>query len=229
MDKKQVPRSILSIAISTIMVLGNYLPYLGSIDVLAATDGMIAEKTENGYHLKNDYFDVETGKYGEITSLKIVGDEFDTNYVMNVKDNPKQDTDAHEWLGDLMFKTKKDGEDSWRESLTNSSDAGRSVELKDNKIVVTYDNSKTEGTRAIKDFKLVETYSLVDDQLKWDITVENTNDSDLVFGDFGVPLAFHEIWVNQGEAYEACTVDHLSLIHIYWSVLSSGKCFGIYL
>ena len=54
MDKKQVPRSILSIAISTIMVLGNYLPYLGSIDVLAATDGMIAEKTENGYHLKND-------------------------------------------------------------------------------------------------------------------------------------------------------------------------------
>lgn len=208
MDKKQVPRSILSIAISTIMVLGNYLPYLGSIDVLAATDGMIAEKTENGYHLKNDYFDVETGKYGEITSLKIVGDEFDTNYVMNVKDNPKQDTDAHEWLGDLMFKTKKDGEDSWRESLTNSSDAGRSVELKDNKIVVTYDNSKTEGTRAIKDFKLVETYSLVDDQLKWDITVENTNDSDLVFGDFGVPLAFHEIWVNQGEAYEACTVDH---------------------
>lgn len=26
MDKKQVPRSILSIAISTIMVLGNYLP-----------------------------------------------------------------------------------------------------------------------------------------------------------------------------------------------------------
>lgn len=42
MDKKQVPRSILSIAISTIMVLGNYLPYLGSIDVLAATDGMIA-------------------------------------------------------------------------------------------------------------------------------------------------------------------------------------------
>lgn len=130
MDKKQVPRSILSIAISTIMVLGNYLPYLGSIDVLAATDGMIAEKTENGYHLKNDYFDVETGKYGEITSLKIVGDEFDTNYVMNVKDNPKQDTDAHEWLGDLMFKTKKDGEDSWRESLTNSSDAGRSVEIK---------------------------------------------------------------------------------------------------
>ena len=71
---------------------------------------------------------------------------------MNVKDNPKQDTGAHEWLGDLMFKTKKDGEDSWSESLTNSSDAGRTVELKDNKIIVTYDNSKAEGTRAIKDF-----------------------------------------------------------------------------
>ena len=99
---------------------------------------------------------------------------------MNVNDNPKQDTPAHEWMGDLMFKTKKSGEENWTEALTNSSDAGRSVELKDNKIVVTYDNTKTEGERAIRDFRLVETYSLADDQLRWEITVENTTDSDLI-------------------------------------------------
>lgn len=59
---------------------------------------------------------------------------------------------------------------------------------------------KQKALVPLRIFKLVETYSLVDDQLKWDITVENTNDSDLVFGDFGVPLAFHEIWVNQGRS-----------------------------
>lgn len=205
--KKSVAASAVTLA--AVLTAGSILPYIGSAEeVLAASEGNIAEKTEKGYHLKNDYFDVETGEYGEITSLKIVGDAFDTNYVMNVRDNPNQDTAAHEWLGDLMFKTKKAGEENWTESLTNSSDAGRSVELDGNKVVVTYDNSKTEGERAIKDFRLVETYSLVEDQLRWEITVENTTDSDLVFGDFGVPLAFHEIWINQGEAYETCTVDH---------------------
>lgn len=208
MKKKQNALSGLSFVLTAAMALGTCLPYLGSIEIKAEAKEFIAEKTDKGYHLRNEYFDVETGEYGEITSLKIVGDEYDTNYVMNVSDNPKQDTSAHEWMGDLMFKTKKSGEENWTEALTNSSDAGRSVELKDNKIVVTYDNTKTEGERAIRDFKLVETYSLTDDQLRWEITVENTTDTDLIFGDFGVPLAFHEIWVNQGEAYEACTVDH---------------------
>lgn len=209
MGEKKKSASVIAAVLSAVMVCGGIFPYVGSAEEIFAVSGnVIAEKTEKGYHLKNDYFDVETGEYGEITSLKIVGDEFDTNYVMNVKDNPNQDTAAHEWLGDLMFKTKKAGEENWTESLTNSSDAGRSVELDGNKVVVTYDNSKTEGERAIKDFKLVETYSLVEDQLRWEITVENTTDSELIFGDFGVPLAFHEIWVNQGEAYETCTVDH---------------------
>ncbi|WP_418431225.1 DUF5695 domain-containing protein [Blautia sp.] len=208
MKKNQYALSGLSLALTAAMTLGTCLPYLGPIEIKAAAREFIAEKTDKGYHLRNEYFDVETGRYGEITSLKIVGDEYDTNYVMNVNDNPKQDTPAHEWMGDLMFKTKKSGEENWTEALTNSSDAGRSVELKDNKIVVTYDNTKTEGERAIRDFRLVETYSLADDQLRWEITVENTTDSDLIFGDFGVPLAFHEIWVNQGEAYETCTVDH---------------------
>ena len=208
MKKNQYALSGLSLALTAAMTLGTCLPYLGPIEIKAAAREFIAERTDKGYHLRNEYFDVETGRYGEITSLKIVGDEYDTNYVMNVNDNPKQDTPAHEWMGDLMFKTKKSGEENWTEALTNSSDAGRGVELKDNKIVVTYDNTKMEGERAIRDFRLVETYSLADDQLRWEITVENTTDTDLIFGDFGVPLAFHEIWVNQGEAYETCTVDH---------------------
>ena len=209
MGKRRKSMSLLATALTAVLTTGGVFPYMGSLEeIWAAAGKTVAEKTETGYHLRNEYFDVETGKYGEITSLKIVGDQYDTNYVMNVRDNPKQDTAAHEWLGDLMFKTKKAGEENWSESLTNSSDAGRSVELDGNKIVVTYDNTKTEGERAIKDFKLVETYALVEDQLRWEITVENTTDSDLIFGDFGVPLAFHEIWVNQGEAYETCTVDH---------------------
>ena len=201
MGKRRKSMSLLATALTAVLTTGGVFPYMGSLEeIWAAAGKTVAEKTETGYHLRNEYFDVETGKYGEITSLKIVGDQYDTNYVMNVRDNPKQDTAAHEWLGDLMFKTKKAGEENWSESLTNSSDAGRSVELDGNKIVVTYDNTKTEGERAIKDFKLVETYALVEDQLRWEITVENTTDSDLIFGDFGVPLAFHEIWVKSGRS-----------------------------
>ena len=107
MKKKQNALSGLSFVLTAAMALGTCLPYLGSIEIKAEAKEFIAEKTDKGYHLRNEYFDVETGEYGEITSLKIVGDEYDTNYVMNVSDNPKQDTSAHEWMGDLMFKTKK--------------------------------------------------------------------------------------------------------------------------
>jgi hypothetical protein len=33
--------------------------------------------------MENDYFTVETGEYGQITSLKIKNDEYPTNYVLS--------------------------------------------------------------------------------------------------------------------------------------------------
>ncbi|BBF45233.1 hypothetical protein lbkm_3995 [Lachnospiraceae bacterium KM106-2] len=169
-------------------------------------DSTKVEKIDDGYRMTNQYFKVETGKYGQITSLQIVGDSYGTNYVMNAKNASQQDTSGHQWMGELMFQSKVGNAADWTESMTNASDSARKVELKDKKVIVTYENA--EEKKGIKDFKLVETYSLVGAKLRWDIKVENTNDQALTIGDFGVPLAFNEYWSGGDEIYETRTVDH---------------------
>lgn len=166
------------------------------------------EEITDGYRLSNDYFIVETGKYGNITSLKLKDDLYDTNYVMNAENASAQAQAAgHQWLGELMFKVKTEDAKDWSEENTGRSDSGRKVTLEDNKVVVTYENATEE--KGIKSFKLVETYSLTDDgKLRWEITVTNTNKENLIIGDFGVPLAFNEYWPGGEEIYETRTVDH---------------------
>jgi hypothetical protein len=173
---------------------------------VAATSEIVAEKNGDTIHLKNDYFDIQVGKYGQITSLNIVGDKFPTNYVMNATNSPGQNTDGHQWMGELMFQTKVGEGANWTPSMTSSSDSARKVELDGNKVIVTYENAKEN--KGIKDFKLVETYSLEDNKLHWEIKIVNTNKEKLTVGDLGIPLAFNEIWPGGEEIYETRTVDH---------------------
>ncbi|MDD3413178.1 MAG: DUF5695 domain-containing protein [Lachnospiraceae bacterium] len=170
------------------------------------TGNTTATPIENGYCLQNDFFVVETGKYGEITSLKIKDDEFNTNYVMNASNSPQQDTDGHEWVGELMFSTKLGNAGEWKDSRTQSSGNGRKVELVDNKVIVTYENAT--GEKAINDFKVTETYSLEDGKLRWETTLKNTSAETLLVGDWGMPLPFNEMWTQGDEIYETRTVDH---------------------
>ena len=165
-----------------------------------------AEKNGDVITLSNEFFNVEIGEYGQITSLMIVGDKYPTNYVMNAENSPNQDTEDHQWMGELMFNTKVGDDTEWTEAWTNSSNSVRDIKLDGNKVVVTYENAAED--KGIKDFKLVETYSLVDDKLNWEITVTNTNDEKMEVGDLGLPLAFNEIWPGGEEIYETRVVDH---------------------
>lgn len=206
-------RIMVSILAAVVLVTG--VPFPGSF-IEANAAGMTEEQRKmipltveqiaNGYRMTNGYFEVETGAYGQLTSIKIVDDLFPTNYIMNMYNAPNQNTAAHQWMGELMFQTRFAGNENWDESMTSKSDSVRKVELIDNKVVVTYENAAEE--KGINDFKLVESYYLADDQLKWDITVENTNASALEIGDFGVPLAFNEYWPGGEEIYETRVVDH---------------------
>lgn len=166
----------------------------------------LAEQNGDIIHLKNDYFDVEVGKHGQITSLKLVGDKYPTNYVMNAVNSPGQNTSGHQWMGELLFQTKVGQAENWTASMTNSSDSTRKVVLDGEKVIVTYENA-TEA-KGIRDFKLVETYSFVDDKLRWEINIQNTKSEKLTVGDLGVPLAFNEIWPGGEEIYETRTLDH---------------------
>ena len=92
--------------------------------------------------IMNREYVVKDGKYLHTTPLGEV--------VTGLMKDKFHDIVDYDFTADMESRLDKveSGEENWTEALTNSSDAGRSVELKDNKIVVTYDNTKTEGERA---------------------------------------------------------------------------------
>lgn len=108
-------------------------------------NGVTVTQIADGYRLSNDYFIVETGKYGNINSLQIKNDEFPTNYVMNPSNAAAQaSATGHQWMGELMFKVKSGDAADWSEQNTGRSDSGRKVELDGSKVVVTYENATEE-------------------------------------------------------------------------------------
>lgn len=174
-------------------------------------------KTSTGYEMTNDNFKVDIGDNGTIQGLYLSDDDFDTNYVMNAKDNPAQNTTGHEWVGDLIFRTQPSGasgaDNVWQKEYTNKSDATRNIDISNNKkVVVTYTPGTNNG--GIQNMGVTETYSLDNDgHLKWDITVKNDSDHGLVIGDFGLPLPFKEWWKYSGadktsQAYQESVVYH---------------------
>ncbi|HYH01632.1 MAG TPA: DUF5695 domain-containing protein, partial [Bacillota bacterium] len=154
-----------------------------------------------GSTLSNDYFKVEVGDYGEIASLQLTGDNFPTNYVMNATNAPKQgqSTTEHYWLGELMF-TYRLGSGAWTKALTNYSNDARTKNQSGNTVTITYQNSA--NSQGIRNFKVDESYSLVNDYLLWSITVTNTSSQNIEFGDFGLPMPFNEYWSQGDYIYE---------------------------
>ncbi|HXU62693.1 MAG TPA: DUF5695 domain-containing protein, partial [Polyangia bacterium] len=156
--------------------------------------------------LSNSAFKATIGSNGEISSLQLTGDAFPTNYVMNATNAPGQNTADHEWVGELMF-TYRLGSGAWMPALTSQSGDVRVVAQGNSSISVTYQGSA--NSKGIQNFKLVETYALVDDFLSWQITVTNTSAQTLELGDFGLPLPFNEYWFGRNDViYETRTVYH---------------------
>jgi hypothetical protein len=159
-----------------------------------------------GFTLSNSFFNVTTGSNGEISSLQLAGDSFATNYVMNATNASQQNTSGHEWLGELMFKYRLGTTTTWSTALTQSSSDVRTQSQSGNTVTVTYQNST--ATNGVKNLKVVETYSLVNDYLQWSIAVTNTTTQSMEIGDFGLPLPFNEYWSGGDIIYEQRTVFH---------------------
>ncbi|MBV9949862.1 MAG: hypothetical protein JOZ69_23675 [Myxococcales bacterium] len=155
--------------------------------------------------LSNGTFNVQIGANGEISSLELVGDAFPTNYVLNAGNAPGQNTADHEWMGELMF-TYRLGTGAWTTALTNQSADVRSVTSTPSSVTVTYANSAS--AKGIKNFQLVETYSLTGDHLAWQIALTNTSAQSLEIGDLGLPLPWNELWTAGDIIYETRTVVH---------------------
>jgi hypothetical protein len=174
--------------------------------VVAAASLLAVAAGADAQTLSNSYFKAQIGTSGELSSLQLTGDAFPTNYVMNATNAPGQNTSDHEWVGELMFTYRLDG-GAWTAALTNQSADVRAVTTGSNSVTVTYQNSAS--AKGVKNFKLVETYALVNDYLSWQITVTNTSTQTLEMGDFGLPLPFNEYWfANNDVIYETRTVYH---------------------
>lgn len=157
----------------------------------------------------NDYFNVQVGSNGEISTLKLTGDTYPTNYVLNSSNAPNLNTSDHQWFGELMFKYRLSS-GSWQTALTQSSGDVRMQSNNKNTVTVTYLNSS--NTNGIKNFKVIETYSLVDDSLQWSIQLTNTSSQTLEIGDLGMPLPFNEIWPG-GTVYEERVLYHANIAY----------------
>ena len=174
--------------------------------VLASVIGVALPAPAAAAALSGTTFKVQTGTNGEISSLQLVGDAFPTNYVLNATNAPGQNTADHEWLGELMF-SYRTGTGAWQTALTQASADGRTIQSTANSVTVTYENSS--NAKGVKGFKVVETYSLVDSYLSWQIAITNTGSQAIEFGDVGLPLPFNEYWFQQGDPiYETRVVYH---------------------
>jgi len=159
------------------------------------------------YNLSDSNFTVTTGTHGEISSLKLTGDTYPTDYVMNAINAPNQNTADHQWLGELMF-TYRLGTGAWNTAWTSKSADGRTQSQSGNTVTVSYQNSS--NSNGIRNFKVDETYSLTGGALQWSIKVTNTSTQTLEIGDFGLPLPFNEYWSggNGEEIYETRVLNH---------------------
>jgi len=170
-------------------------------------------------------FAVEIGSYGEIASLKLAGDAFSTDYVMNAANSPDQNTSDHQWLGELQFKFRKGGATAWDSASTNASASARTVTRNSaTKVSVHYASGSGAGT--IRGFTVDETYELKDGALVWSIALANTSGQSLELGDLGLPMPFNERWAENETIYETRTVKH-SFVGLHGSYLTVKRPSGI--
>ena len=168
------------------------------------------------YTMSNNYFNIQTGQFGDIYSLKLTGDAFPTNYVMNSASATAQDTTDHEWLGELVFKYRLADVNGvypagYTAALTNlSSDIRTMSQGPTTKAVTVNYPGNAANAQGIKNFSVTENYALVNDYLSWKITLTNTSSTNLELGDIGLPLPFNEYWTVPGgtEVYETQVVFH---------------------
>lgn len=179
----------------------------------------------SAYTISDSNFNISTGTNGEINSLRLTGDTFNTQYVMNPTVAPNQNTADHQWLGELMFKYRF-GTGAWQTALTQSSADARTQSQSGNNVTITYQNSA--NANGVKNFRLVNTYSLVNDYFLWQIELTNTSNQTIEFGDIGLPLPFNEFWTGGGneQIYESRVLTH-SFVGNNSSYITAARPSGI--
>jgi hypothetical protein len=151
--------------------------------------------------LKNNDFAIEYGPHG-ITSLKNVGDAYDTEYLA---------TGAV--LGNLVIQYKSQDETAW----TVAGDPALAADPAPGSQTLTYSIRSAKSSP----LKADETFTLDGHVLKWTLTLANRSDQPLEIGDLALPLAMAEATPpGRGKIYTQKLIRHSFIAGhgswVYW-------------
>ena len=175
--------------------------------------------TAADYTLENSTFKVTTGPYGQIKELYLKSDN-NTNFVSN-EETHREDVGANHFLGEIIF-TYEIGGQRYTAS-TGASDDVRQITQQDNKVTVSYQTA-SQDPEGIRHFTVVETYTLEDDHLQFDIEIRNNGSEELTILDLGLPMMWNNHWQFQSPytEYASATGYYVSYNGSWLQIESAG-------
>ena len=160
--------------------------------------------------IENDIYKLTVGAYGQIKSLKLKNEPYDTDFVVN-EETHRMEVGPGKFLGEMKFTYTLDGEE--KTAATGDSEDNRVITLDsaNNRITVEY-MEESRLNNGIKDFQVTEEYALVDDYIQFDITIKNDNDEEMTFEDVGLPVSWNNHWQFQSpyESYVGAAANFIS-------------------
>lgn len=160
--------------------------------------------------IENDIYRLTVGAYGQIKSLKLKNEPYDTDFVVN-EETHRMEVGPGKFLGEMKFTYTLDGEE--KTAATGDSEDNRVITLDsaNNRITVEY-TEESRLNNGIKDFQVTEEYALVDDYIQFDITIKNDNDEEMTFEDVGLPVSWNNHWQFQSpyESYVGAAANFIS-------------------
>ena len=160
--------------------------------------------------IENDIYKLTVGAYGQIKSLKLKNEPYDTDFVVN-EETHRMEVGPGKFLGEMKFTYTLDGEE--KTAATGDSEDNRVITLDsaNNRITVEY-TEESRLNNGIKDFQVTEEYALVDDYIQFDITIKNDNDEEMTFEDVGLSVSWNNHWQFQSpyESYVGAAANFIS-------------------
>lgn len=171
--------------------------------------------------INNDSLTVKIGDLGQISSLTINNDKLNNHgeqieFVLPNDTSPQNDTD-HQWMGEMIFSTRTSSDgtfpsdnsgfvevDTNRTLAAGGSTTATDINadnpyiqktVEDNKVTVQFTgeslDSQLEGV--IKGFDVTSVFDMntTDGSMLWSITLKNTSDQYIEFGDIGLPMPWN--------------------------------------
>jgi len=133
---------------------------------------------------------------GALMSLKNTSDSNNSNFLLSKTSYPQYNIDDSYWLGDVIIKYRVAG-GSWQNAGTALSDDIRLLSVDNpadpNQINVIY-NTDSSNPSGVRNLDLTESWSLVGDELIWEIKIKNRSGQSMDIGDLGVYFPFRSIY-----------------------------------